>query len=89
MSGPVTINLRGKLIGKGKIASTTNLPAKLHIISNHNGSGGVAIVGGTNAAMTILAPKTSATISGGSFFGTLHAGTVSLTGGIQFHADQH
>ena len=39
--------------------------------------------------MTILAPKTKSTLSGGSFFGTLVAGTVNLTGGIQFHADQH
>jgi hypothetical protein len=29
------------------------------------------------------------TISGGAFFGTVLAGTVSLTGSIQFHADQH
>ncbi len=89
VSGPVTINLKGKLTGKGQIANTTNLPANLHITSSDSISGGVAIVGGIHAAMTILAPKTTVTISGGSFFGTLLAGAVSLTGGIQFHADQH
>ncbi len=86
--GPVTIDLTGKLTGKGQIANTTNLPANLHIVSSYAGAGGVAIVGGSHAAMTILAPKTKATISGGSYFGTLFAGAVNLTGAIQFHADQ-
>jgi hypothetical protein len=49
----------------------------------------VSIVGGIHAAMTFVAPKTSVTIAGGSFFGTLLAGTVKLTGGLSFHADQH
>jgi hypothetical protein len=89
VTNAVTINLRGKLIGKGQILSTTNLPAKLRINSSYSSSGGVSIVGGTHAAMTILAPKTSVTVAGGSFFGTVLAGTVSLTGAIQFHADQH
>jgi hypothetical protein len=89
VTGAVTINLKGKLTAKGSIASTTNLPARLHINSSYGSSGGVSIVGGTHAAMTILAPKTSVTVSGGSFFGTVLAGSVSLTGGIQFHADQH
>jgi hypothetical protein len=87
--GAVTINLKGKLTGKGQISNTTNLPSNLHIISSYSGTSGVAIAGGNHAAMTIVAPKTSATINGGSFFGTLLAGTVSLTGAIQFHADQH
>ena len=89
VSGPVAIHLTGKLMGKGHFANTTNLPAKLQIESSFAGSNGVAIVGGSRAAMTILAPRTDATISGGSFYGTLFAGTVSLTGGITFHADMH
>jgi hypothetical protein len=89
VTGAVTMNLKGKLVGKGQIVSTTNLPARLHINSSYSSSGGVSIVGGTKAAMTILAPKTSVTVSGGSFFGTVLAATVNLTGGIQFHADQH
>jgi|SRR5579862_143632 len=88
VSGPVTINLRGKLTGAGQIVNTTTLPANLRIKSSYSGSGGVAIVGGYHAAMTILAPKTDATITGGAFFGTLLAGAVNLTGGIVFHADQ-
>jgi hypothetical protein len=89
VGGAVTINLKGKLTAKGQIASTTNLPANLHINSSYASAGGVAIVGGAHAAMTILAPKTSVAISGGSYFGTVFASTVSLTGAVQFHADQH
>ena len=66
----------------------TNLPANLHIESSYGGSGGVAIVGGSHTAMTLLAPKTSVVISGGSFFGNVAGGTVRLTGGIAFHDDQ-
>jgi hypothetical protein len=88
VSGSVTIHLRGKLTGKGQIANTTNLPRKLHIDTSYASSGGVAIVGGrSHTAMTLVAPKTTVTISGGSFFGTLLAATVKLTGGTQYHAD--
>jgi hypothetical protein len=89
VTGAVTIKLTGKLAAKGQISSTTNLPGKLSIVSSFASTGGVSIVGGTHAAMTILAPKTSVTIAGGSFFGSVLAGSVSLTGGLQFHADQH
>jgi hypothetical protein len=89
VSGPVTIQLTGKLTGKGQIANTTGLPTKLSIDTSYTGLNGVALVGGNRAAMTILAPKTSAVISGGSFFGTLLAKTVRLTGGTAFHADMH
>jgi hypothetical protein len=87
VSGPVTIHLRAKLAGKGKIANTTNLPANLHIDTSYTGSGGVAIVGNTHTAMTLLAPKTTATVAGGAFFGTLFAKTVTFTGAVAFHAD--
>jgi hypothetical protein len=89
VSGAVTIHLTGKLTGKGQIANTTNLPAKLHIDTSYASVGGVAIVGAKHTAMTLVAPKTSVTISGGSFFGTVLAGTVSLTGATAFHADMH
>jgi hypothetical protein len=75
--------------GKGQIDNKTNLPPNLNIATSYTGSGGVAIVGGSHTAMTILAPRTTVTVSGGSFFGTLLAGTVNLTGGIAFHADTH
>jgi hypothetical protein len=89
VSGPVAIHLQGKLTSKGQIANTTSLPAALRIDTRYTGSNGVAIVGGNQAVMALLAPKTTVTISGGSFFGTLIAGTVKLTGRIAFHADQH
>jgi integrase len=89
VTGPVTIHLTGKLNAKGQIVSTTNLPAKLHIDTSFTGANGVAIVGGANAAMSITAPKTSVTITGGSYFGTVLAQTVALKGKLAFHADQH
>ena len=64
-----------------------NLPGNLHIDSSFTGSAGIAIAGGSHAAMKILAPRTTVTISGGSFFGTLFAATVKLTGTTAFHAD--
>jgi hypothetical protein len=89
VNGPVTVNLTGKLSGVGQISNTTSLPANLHIASSFASSGGVAIVGGANAAMTIVAPKTSVAIAGGSYFGTVLGQTVKLTGGLSYHADQH
>jgi hypothetical protein len=88
VSGPVSIHLTGKITGaSGHILNTTNNPANLHIDTRWVGVGGLTIAGGANAYMTILAPATSVTIPSGSFFGTVFAGTVSLTGSARFHAD--
>ena len=89
VSGPVTIELRGKLAGAGHIVNKTARPSNLRISTSYGGSNGVVIVGGSQAYMTILAPRTSVTVSGGSFFGTLLAKTVSLTGKLVFHANVH
>jgi hypothetical protein len=92
VSGPVTLNLTGKLTMKGKspaITNTTGRPSKLHIATTYAGPDGVAIVGAARTAMTILAPRTNATVARGSFYGTLFAATVNLIGGVAFHADMH
>jgi MBG domain-containing protein len=89
VSGPVRIRLTGTLTGAGLLVNTTNRPEKLQIESSFAGSNGVVIAGGNQAYMTMLAPRTSVAISGGSFFGKLLAKTVSLTGGVAFHADTH
>jgi hypothetical protein len=89
VSGPVTIHLSGRLTSSGQLINTTNLPAALQIVSTYAGSGGVAIIGGTHAYMKISAPRTTVTIAGGSFFGTLLAGAVNLTGTVAFHEDVH
>jgi hypothetical protein len=88
VSGPVTLNLTGKIAGpSGHIVNTTKDPTKLRINTSYNGTGGVLLQGSSQGYMTILAPATSVTISGGSYFGTLFAGTVSLKGSATFHAD--
>jgi hypothetical protein len=89
VSGPVTIHLRGKLTGSGQLVNKTNKDANLHIDTSFTGANGLSIVGNSHAYMTILAPGTTATVAGGSYFGTLLAGTVKLTGKTAFHADTH
>jgi hypothetical protein len=90
VSGPVTIHLTGKITGaKGHILNKTNLPANLRIESSYTGLGGLTLAGGSHAYMKVLAPQTTVTIPGGSFFGTVLAGTVNLTGTVAFHADTH
>jgi len=89
VNGPVTLNLTGKITGAGHIVNSTNNPAKLHINTSYSGLSGLTLRGSPHAYMTILAPATSVTISGGSFFGTLFAGTVNLRGATAFHADTH
>jgi hypothetical protein len=83
----VTLNLTGKITGGGHIVNSTDNPANLHIDSSYSGTGGLTFQGSSHGYMTILAPATSVTISGGSFFGTLFAGTVNLKGATAFHAD--
>ena len=81
VNGRVTLNLTGKITGpEGHIVNSTNNPSKLHINTSYSGAGGLTFQGSTHAYMTILAPATSVTIASGSFFGTLFAGTVNLTG---------
>lgn len=87
--GPVTIHLRGKLTGSGQLVNKTNKDANLRIDTSFKGGNGLAITGNSHAYMTILAPRTTVTIAGGSYFGTLLAGTVKLTGKTAFHADTH
>ena len=89
LNGSVTISLTGKLAVRGRIANNTMKPEKLHIESSYSRANGVSIVGGAHTVMTLLAPRTTVTISGGPFYGTLLAGTVNLTGDPLFHAEQH
>jgi len=88
VSGPVTLNLTGKIAGtSGLIVNLTRDPTKLRINTSYSGTGGVVLQGSNAAYMTILAPATSVTIRSGAFFGTLFAGTVKLIGSATFHAD--
>ncbi len=89
VSGPVTIHLRGKLNGSGQLVNKTNKDANLHIDTSFKGANGIAIAGNNHAYMTVVAPGTTVTVAGGSYFGTLLAGTVKLTGKTAFHADTH
>ncbi|MDX6481376.1 MAG: hypothetical protein QOG85_1886 [Gaiellaceae bacterium] len=90
VSGPVTIHLTGRITGaSGHIVNTTNAVANLHVDSSFNGTGAIVIAGGAHAYMTVVAPGAIVNIPSGSFFGTLLAGTVNLTGTTLFHEDTH
>ena len=89
VSGRVTIDLRGKLTAKGHIVNTTKRAANLMVESSSTRSSGVTIAGDNEAYMTILAPGTTVSVSGGSLFGTVLAGTVKVTGKTAIHLDTH
>jgi hypothetical protein len=88
VSGPVKIHLTGKITGaKGHIANTTNFAPNLQIDTSYAGTGGLTIAGGAHAYMMVWAPGATVAIPSGSYFGTVLAGTVNLTGTTLFHAD--
>ncbi len=89
VSGPVVIKLTGKLNGSGgSFANPTYVPANLRIESSFTGAGGVALSGGSGAYLTVYAPGTGVTLSGGSpLFGALLGKTLTASGGADIHYD--
>jgi hypothetical protein len=85
LTGPTTIYLtaKGDFSG-GTLDNTTLDPGNLKIFSN---SELVLSSGGTHAYMSIYAPDSKLTISGGgNFYGRAVGGAVTLSGGTTFHA---
>jgi hypothetical protein len=89
VSGPVMINLTGALSASGgSLVNTTSVPSNLQIASSYTGNNGVAITGNTNAYLTIYAPGTNVTVTGGSpVFGALLGKTLTISGNSQVHYD--
>jgi ABC-type transport system substrate-binding protein len=89
VGGPVTINLTGTFSApSGRIVNRTYVPTNLRIVSSYAGLIGVSIAGGTYAYASILAPNTKVVIADGSFFGTVLARTLKVTG-TALHMDVH
>ena len=64
------------------------MPANLRIESSYTGAGGVALSGGSGAYLTVYAPGTGVTLSGGSpLFGALLGKTLTVSGGAAIHYD--
>lgn len=89
VNGPVTIRLTGVLnTAGGSMVNATQVPSKLQFASSYNGINGVTIAGNTAAYLSIYAPKTSVTVTGGSpVFGALLGKTLTITGNSQVHYD--
>ncbi len=85
ITGPTTIYLTAKgTFSGGTFDNTTLNPDNLKIFSN---SELVLSSGGTHAYMSIYAPDSKLTISGGgNFYGRAVGGAVTLSGGTTFHA---
>jgi hypothetical protein len=89
VTGKVIIRLTGELNATGgSFVNTTQIPSNLQIASSYAGANGVAIGGGTYSYLTVYAPKTSVTITGGSpFFGAALGKSLTVSGNSQVHYD--
>jgi hypothetical protein len=89
VSGPVVIKLTGQLNGSGgSLLNLTKLPSNLQIDSSYAGGSGVLLSGGSSAYLSVYAPLTSITLSGGSpVYGALLGKTLDLSGGAAVHYD--
>jgi hypothetical protein len=89
VTGPVAISLTGTLsAGGGSFANTTGSPSNLKIASSYAGNGGVSLNGGAEAYLTVYAPTTDVTITGGSsLFGAVLGKTLTANGSPAVHYD--
>jgi hypothetical protein len=81
---PTTVQLSGKLAGRvGHLVNTTHVPDNLAIVSTYDGPAGVTVKGGY---MAVVAPSTTVSIVGGTFFGTAYAWRLRIIGtGTRVH----
>jgi hypothetical protein len=72
----------------GSFSNLSNIPAELEIFSSYTQSNGVYISGGSKSYLTVYAPQTDVTISGGSpLFGAVLGRTLTSTGNALLHID--
>jgi Metallo-peptidase family M12B Reprolysin-like len=90
VGGPVTIQLRGVLDASGgSLLNTTFVPANLELSSSYAGANGVILSGGGGGAyLSLYAPQTNVTLSGGaSVYGAVLGRTLTVSGGSAVHYD--
>jgi hypothetical protein len=90
VNGPVKIFLTGKLEASGGsgFVNPTSVPANLQFSTSFDGKDGVKLSGGSQAYLSVYAPQTDVTLSGGSpVFGALLGKTLELSGNAVVHYD--
>ncbi len=88
-SGPVMINVTGKFVDSGgSLQNPSLIPFNLQVSSSYTGSNGVTVSGTSATYMTIYAPGTDVTISGGGpLYGALVGKTLTVSGNSFVHQD--
>jgi uncharacterized repeat protein (TIGR01451 family) len=88
-SGAVTINVTGKFTDSGgSLQNPSGIPANLQVFSSYTGSNGVTVSGTSSTYMSIYAPGTGVTVTGGgAYFGSLVGKTLVVSGNSQVHQD--
>jgi hypothetical protein len=83
VNGRVVIRLTGQLSANGAaFVNSTNVPANLQISSSYSGADGVTLSGGSGAYLTLFAPRTYVTLSGGlPVHGSVLGKKLTVTGG--------
>ena len=93
VTGATTVSLTGQgNLSGGTVANTTGDPANLTIQTSYSSaSQGITISsGGSQVALTISCPSCKVTLSGGgSYYGSIIAGTYTQSGGSHLHYDTH
>ena len=90
VNGPVRIELTGILNASGgAFLNTTYDPANLEIASSYAGGNGAVLSGGGQGAyLSLYAPQTAITLSGGAqVYGAVLGKSVALSGGAAVHED--
>ena len=89
-SGGVKIYTTGTIgLGScGVVNNATKLPADLQIYSSNTTSSAFTLSGAADIYAAVYVPKGTANLTaGGSFYGSLVAGTLTSSGGSKFHYD--
>ena len=88
-SGAVIINVTGKFTDSGgSLQNPSQIPSNLRVFSSYTGSNGVTVSGTSTTYMSIYAPGTDVTVSGGGpFYGSLVGKTLTVSGNSAIHQD--
>ncbi len=89
INGTVIINVTGKFTDSGgSLQNTSYIPFNLQVSSSYTGSNGVTVSGTSATYLTIYAPGTDVTISGGGpLYGALVGKTLTVSGNSFVHQD--
>jgi uncharacterized repeat protein (TIGR01451 family) len=89
INGTVIINVTGKFTDSGgSLQNTSLIPFNLQVSSSYTGNNGVNITGTSATYVTIYAPGTDLTVSGGGpLYGALVCKTLTVSGNSFVHQD--